>query len=663
MSVAAQPVSAILAAAGWAASLPARLVGPIFTKELRVSSRRRRNYVLRGVYLAALTLFVVLIYLATVRWDESGSYAGRIRDMVRAGKTIISSVVWFQFCVVQLVTVVMLSNSISEEVYHRTLGVLMTTPIHSAQIVIGKLLSKMLQLVTLLAMSLPLLAIVRVLGGVPWDYVIAGICLTLSTSVFIAAVTMFYSILFRRAFVSILLSLGTLLALYMLVPMLIALVMLAMQFNDQEFLQGVALPVILHGHPYYALGALTVSVFEPRAGAMISGGIGFHWWINCAVMLALAAGVLSACVAMVRRAALRQAAGATGAGPSSAPPAPAVVKPPIAVAVAAPAAAPALAAPEPPAPAAILQPVQDAPAGPVRPLRGSPVIWRELRAPMMRRRLLLRILLGVGALMVIAIYALVAAIDHGTAWTDSDVHAVFLCAEVILSTVATAILAATGITAEKEAGSWHLLLSTTLTDRQIVLGKLVGVLRRCLPVWLLPIGHVLLFVAIRVFWMAYHTRPPNFVHPILLLYTVLIMVSVVGLLAGAGLYFGARFKRTTTAVIMNLSLAIALWAAVPGLLALATEVPSRWGIRRTMEDLTEYTIDANPVYQAVMLAERTCGRRAQKDLDEMSYYWEAVDARSFGETLAFLAACSGGYVAVGAFLAWSAKRRCRRKVF
>jgi hypothetical protein len=39
------------------------LTGPIFDKELRVSSRRRRNYVLRSVYVALFLVFVSLIWI------------------------------------------------------------------------------------------------------------------------------------------------------------------------------------------------------------------------------------------------------------------------------------------------------------------------------------------------------------------------------------------------------------------------------------------------------------------------------------------------------------------------------------------------------------------------------------------------------------------------
>ena len=127
------------------------LAGPILTKELRISSRRRRNFVLRGVYLAVLTAFVVLVWLATVKWESYGTHAYRISRMFEAGRIVIVYIAWFQFIALQIVTVIMLSTAISEEIYAKTLGVLMTTPIHSFQIVVGKLFSKILQLLLLLA--------------------------------------------------------------------------------------------------------------------------------------------------------------------------------------------------------------------------------------------------------------------------------------------------------------------------------------------------------------------------------------------------------------------------------------------------------------------------------------------------------------------------------
>jgi ABC-2 type transport system permease protein len=144
------------------------LTGPLFDKELRVSSRRKRNYVLRFAYMIFLSLFVVITWLSVVEFQGTATF--QKSRMSAAGKDIISTIISFQFIATQLIAVIMLSNSISDEIYHRTLGVLMTTPINSFQIVMGKLFSKLLQIILLLAISVPLLAIVRIFGGVPLGY-------------------------------------------------------------------------------------------------------------------------------------------------------------------------------------------------------------------------------------------------------------------------------------------------------------------------------------------------------------------------------------------------------------------------------------------------------------------------------------------------------------
>ena len=149
------------------------LTGPVFDKELRVSSRQRRNYFLRFAYIFILMIILMLI------WGRVSYYRGssvlQVSRLAQAGRNIVIYIVWFQFCAVQLIAVVMLSNSISDEIYHKTLGVLITTPITSTQIVIGKLLSKLLQIILLLAISLPLLAIIRIFGGVPWNFIISSL--------------------------------------------------------------------------------------------------------------------------------------------------------------------------------------------------------------------------------------------------------------------------------------------------------------------------------------------------------------------------------------------------------------------------------------------------------------------------------------------------------
>jgi ABC-type transport system involved in multi-copper enzyme maturation permease subunit len=642
---------------GLLASLPGALAGPILTKELRVSSRRRRNYVLRSAYLAVLTVFIVLVWLATVRWESNRDYAYRVSRMAIAGRTIIVWIAWFQFIVIQIVTVVMLSTSISEEVYAKTLGVLMTTPINSFQIVVGKLFSKILQLLLLLAASLPMLAVLRVLGGVPWDFVVASLCITLTTALLVASVTMFFSILFRWAFVSILMSMGALAVIYGLLPLIFSLLVAAMELRDKEVLMPMA-TVLINYNPVAIMVVLTVEMFEPRA--FTRGGPGgamffFAWWVNCLVSLGLASLILAACVAMVRKVGLRMVAGATGAGPSSAAAIAASAGPALAPVLEA-LNTPATASPTAPAfatAAMMLPPVRLAR---VREIKGSPIIWRELRSTWLKRGVLFWVLTGVGFWLLLLIYALVAWAEH-RAFYDNDVHVVFIVVYTIIAALATCVLAATNITSEKESRSWELLLCTPLGDWHILLAKFVGALRRCVPIWLLPIAHILLFTL------------AGCCHLALLPMYLLIAGGMVVLLVGGGLYCGSRFRRTTTAVMLNIALGLGLWAALPGGMALLAEAGPPEAYRSGLRDATEFVIDTNPVFQAGMVTERLGGDRlsffepSTRDWSSITFSWAGMGQADFAQSLTYLALLTSLNIAFATFLAWRAKCQFRKRWF
>ncbi|HNS21532.1 MAG TPA: hypothetical protein PKH24_13595 [Sedimentisphaerales bacterium] len=113
-----------------------RLSGPLFDKELRIASRRRRGYALRFAYVLLLMAFIALVWIPTVQL-RTGAAMSRAH-MEAAAKTITLGIVWFQFVGVQLVAAIMLSTTVSEEMYGRTLCVLMTTPLTDTDILVSK---------------------------------------------------------------------------------------------------------------------------------------------------------------------------------------------------------------------------------------------------------------------------------------------------------------------------------------------------------------------------------------------------------------------------------------------------------------------------------------------------------------------------------------------
>ena len=75
--------------------------GPIFSKELRVASRRKRNYVLRALYLTILTVIVVLSWYSVMD-QYHYSKVNRVAQMSQVGISLLLVVAWFQFGALQL---------------------------------------------------------------------------------------------------------------------------------------------------------------------------------------------------------------------------------------------------------------------------------------------------------------------------------------------------------------------------------------------------------------------------------------------------------------------------------------------------------------------------------------------------------------------------------
>jgi len=564
------------------------LTGPIFDKELRVSSRRRRNYALRCLYVLFFTCLLSLFWLNLIAQRTSSLY--QISRMAEAGQGIILVIVWFQFLASQAIAVVMLSTSISDEIYHRTLGVLMTTPIGSLQIVLGKLLSKLLQLILLLAITLPLLAIVRVFGGVPWDFLVCSLCLTLTTILFVGSLSLFFSIFTRRAYVVIIVTVLAMAILFVLLPFIVA-------FLVHDIISvGAFYDLLTYVNPYAMMMKAAKALQSARSMRFVG------WPIHSAITLGVSVGLLLLAAVLVRKAALRQAAGQSG-----------------------------LWSPK----GRNVSPEGSARAARIRRVVGSPVLWKERRSPLLGRRklgMIVGLLLALGLLGTT--YVLCARED---VLTDSEVHASYIVVFLLLGMLFNTVLPATCITSEKESQTWSLLLTTAISDWEIVWGKFLGVVRRCLPAWLFLLGHVTLFAMLGI------------IHPVGAVQLAILVAWVVFFLSASGLYFSTRFRHTTTAVIANVALVAGLWAVFPLILSIVLMVA------QAGYDLLGVYLDMNPVVHASVITAAT-----SKSGGLGAYGWIQGGITDVGESTGWILLNFVLYVVLGlAFIARAAARVIR----
>ncbi|MHC4437386.1 MAG: ABC transporter permease subunit [Planctomycetota bacterium] len=585
------------------------LTGPIFDKELRVSSRRKRNYTLRLIYVILLTIFVAIVWLSVVR--SEGSSAFQKSRMALAGKTIVTTIVTFQFFATQIIAVIMLSTSISDEIYHRTLGILMTTPIGSFQIVMGKLFSKLLQIILLLAISLPLMAIVRIFGGVPWNYVLSSLCITLTAVIFAGSLSLFFSINNRRAYVVIIKTVVTLGVLFFFIPTITGVLLSERLLYAPVFGNTVTvnplLIAFLHVNPFGAMSVNTAMMISPAAAAMIPaapmGTSLLYWPLHCVLMLGSSALLIAISVKIVRKVALRQAVGQIES---------------------------------------VSNRKRLEKQGLIRQVKGPPVLWRELRAPMIRGAE------GRNSIIGLAVAIIALLITYGTceryldeAFTQMGYVMMF----TVIGSVFTIILSSTSVTSEKEMRSWPILLATSMDDWHILLGKAIGVFRRCLPIWLLMAGHICLFICMR------------YIHPVAIFHMPVFMTGLVVFLTGAGIYFSSCLKRTTSAVIASFALAMVLWIILPAVLGLVSVFTQDY-------DTVGELVSANPAAQLVVLMNGAGGSfNARTDISMLNYQWPDNSLRKIWPTTGLVLIYMLTYTVAGAVFGWRAKCRFRRNVF
>lgn len=567
------------------------LTGPIFDKELRVASRRRRNYLLRFVYVGFFTFLLAMVWAQTMRGVASSAYQSS--RMAQAGLSIVGFVVWFQFIACQVIAVIMLSTAISDEIYHKTLGVLMTTPVGSLQIVLGKLLSKLLQLVLLLAITFPLLAVVRVFGGVPWGFLICGVSVTLTSLLLLGTLSLFFSIFSRRAYVVIINASISAAVLYALVP-LVTVLLLDDVVPTKQVIHG-----LTYTNPFMVMAAASSRLMGARGAPT---GV---WPVHCGLSLASSTLLLLLSTMLVRRAALRQATGQSGLFERKGK---------------------ARAADK----ASRL--------GRVRRVTGPPVLWKERRSAVAGRwstAKLVVLIVAVGLLLLT--YALCAR-EHML--DDEETHMAYVVIFASLGLLFTAVLPPTCIASEKESRTWPLLLTTTVSDWDIIWGKLLGSVRRCAVAWIPLLAHLLVFAVAGI------------VHPVALFQMLLIVAWVLLFLVGTGLYFSSRFRHTTTAVIANVALAACVWAIVPLLIVLIL-LTSRAG-----DDLIEVYMDFNPYVQAVVVTHAT----AQGGTVNV-YDWCQGGMRDIESATGWLVFSLVSYGAVGFVFVARATARLRRSPF
>jgi ABC-type transport system involved in multi-copper enzyme maturation permease subunit len=547
------------------------LIGPIFQKEVRSMGRRRATYL--GRCLFALGLLVIVGFaFATVLLESSEGRGGveRLQMLQSLAPVLTLVVIWFQFVVLALMSPMLTGDGICEERRARTLSALLTTPLTAAQIVGGKLTSRLVQIVILSLLALPVLLAVRVFGGLSAMIVLAATAVVLSTALVGAAAGLMCSIWNRRGSAAAMQGLMVL-GLVQFGPIIAEEVRYtAMQrlgfvtsAYDNVYVtsSGVALAE-LSASAMTGSELMEVHVNIGSAGNPRYLSLGPRWLVNTGYNLA-AMLALAGFTSVVLRRSMRRLA-------NEAPPPPRRRRRWLGLrrgrgggesGIASGAGEQGMAGDVEGGDAGPNQALEqgagaEADAHASRTIRGNPVLWRELRQHTLgsRRRLHVAIISIAAGMGVLYWYA---------SLEEWGMHVSLSIIAGVAMLVQAAYTSSGSIASEREGRTWEALLSTPMTARQIVLGKLAGALR---AQWLVPTV-LLAHLVIAASWGAVEASMP-----------VLIMMVLIGplvLLTATGQFLAVALKRGGNAAAANLLLAMALFAGSwLGILAITMLLPA-----------------------------------------------------------------------------------------
>ncbi|MCA9064450.1 MAG: ABC transporter permease subunit [Planctomycetaceae bacterium] len=170
---------------------------PLLRRELTELANRRRTYIIRAAA-ACVILAVVVHFLrvelsvirgANVRFPRNVG----LNPWLGTGGAMFREIAPVLFYAIRIMMPAMCCGSISGEKERNTLGTLLLTRLHPLTIVLEKLGSRLVPMVTFLLLSFPILAFVYSLGGVDTDLLLSTLWLLLCDCLLFGAIATMFS--------------------------------------------------------------------------------------------------------------------------------------------------------------------------------------------------------------------------------------------------------------------------------------------------------------------------------------------------------------------------------------------------------------------------------------------------------------------------------------
>lgn len=499
---------------------------PILVRVVSGASRRVRHLWLRFGYLAAL-IGVVAIALAAYMNGISPS----LSELAKGASQTFKWASTAQLLMMCFLAPAFTAAAITQERDAQTYNILLTTPLSSAQIVFGSLMSRLYFVIMLLVAGLPIFLMTMVYGGVTTAQVFESFMLSACTAIVTGSLAIFIAMLgvgTRR----------TIFSFYLLIAFYLVGIALLGQWNQTWVAEstptvtGRQMSWLTFLHPFLSLDVALNRVNAPSeahlAGysAMTRYALAYPsaTYMTWTLLLGLVLTVLSI---MFVRSGAKQG--------------------------------------EPRWYNNIFGLFRKSSSGErsrsARNVWSNPVAWREARTRAVGGSAIrwIVIILGSGASLTLLIGYVGGSLAAATArtWLAYLVTVQFALVLIIATNTA-----ATSMTKEKESKTMDILLTTPLTSRYILFGKLRGLVSYAAPLLGGPVVILLVFGVVGLFMGKTDPVPAIWIETAATIAALMVIYIAVGCVIG--LRMSLHTRKNVTAIMYSVGLMILLCGGVSG---------------------------------------------------------------------------------------------------
>ncbi|MBX9624103.1 MAG: ABC transporter permease subunit [Gemmataceae bacterium] len=406
------------------------MLGPIFNRELATVPRRSGHYGSRAAVVGLIAVLGITTWQATV---------GFARDATLGEAAAFGQLLFQIVCLVQLLLTLFFAalsaaSAVSQEKDRRTFVLLLLTDMRDTEIVLGKLLGALLPVLVQLLVTVPVLALLLLLGGIDPEQVVQAVLVLVAAGVAAGSLGGLVALWRDRTFQALALS----------VLFLVLYVCLTQAL-------GVVGPLVSPGVNWDTVRAwldpfsAMLTVLEPPAGG----------WTGLAPAYGFVLVMLGWCVVLNGIGVWKLRAWNPSGEPIMQRETPDAAE--LDAAEEAEKRAKAHAAP-----------------GKAREVWANPILWREVRTLAYGRRPLL-VKLAFGVVLALILYFAVGELNR-PGGRPAFAAAYGLVPVVVLTLLLASAQAVTSITSERDGAALDVLLVTDVSPKEFVFGKLLGVL-------------------------------------------------------------------------------------------------------------------------------------------------------------------------------------------